>query len=102
MHFLLFYDYVADYPDRREQYRAEHLALAWRSHQRGELELAGAYADTPDGAVLWFTGEEAAVAERFAAADPYVQNGLVSRWWVRPWATVVGERAVSPIRPERR
>lgn len=97
MHFLLFYDYVPDYPARREPYRAEHLELAWRSHQRGELQLAGAYGDTPDGAVLWFSGEDPTVAERFAAADPYVQNGLVSRWWVRPWATVVGDLAAAPV-----
>jgi uncharacterized protein YciI len=99
MHFLLFYDYVSDYETLREHYRTEHLELAWRAHQRGELELGGAYADTQDGAVLWFSGDDAAVAERFAAMDPYVKNGLVSRWWVRPWATVVGARAANPVYP---
>jgi hypothetical protein len=39
------------------------------------------------------------VAENFAKADPYVINGLVKRWHVREWATVVGAAAVSPIRP---
>jgi hypothetical protein len=99
MHFLLFYDYVSDYEALRNQYRTEHLELAWRAHQRGELELGGAYSDTQDGAVLWFSGDDPAVAERFAVTDPYVKNGLVSRWWVRPWATVVGVRAANPVYP---
>ena len=100
MHFLLFYDYVPDFLERRDRYRAEHLTLAWRAHERGELMLGGAYADAQDGAVLWFAGESAAVAERFAVADPYVKNGLVSRWWVRPWATVVGRQAAAATYPD--
>ena len=38
------------------------------------------------------------VAERFAAEDPYVKNGLVKNWRVRPWTTVVGETASTPVR----
>jgi uncharacterized protein YciI len=40
-----------------------------------------------------FRGDSAAAAEQFAAADPYVQNGLVTRWRVREWTTVVGRDA---------
>jgi uncharacterized protein len=37
---------------------------------------------------------------RFARADPYVKNGLVTRWRVRPWTTVVGpSAAATPVRP---
>jgi hypothetical protein len=46
-----------------------------------------------DGAVLLFRGDSPAVAEAFAAADPYVTHGLVTRWWVRTWTTVVGDGA---------
>jgi uncharacterized protein YciI len=99
MHFLLFYDYAPDFLARRDTYRREHLELAWGAHGRGELLLGGAYADNADGAVLWFEGPSTAVAERFAIADPYVKNGLVTRWWVRPWATVVGTPAADPVHP---
>ena len=34
MHYLLFYETVPDYLERRSQFRAEHLALAWRAHLR--------------------------------------------------------------------
>jgi uncharacterized protein len=101
MHFLLFYDFVPNYLEKREEHRSDHLALAWRAHENGELMVGGAFKDTHDGAVLWFTGDTQAVAERFALADPYVKHGLVSRWWIRPWATVVGSLAASAVRPDR-
>ena len=34
-----------------------------------------------------------------AQADPYVRNGLILRWRVRPWTTVIGEGAATPVRP---
>lgn len=92
MHYLLMYDVVPDYPTRRTMYRDEHLALARAAHARGELVLAGALADPIDGAVLLFEGESPDVAERFARSDPYVTNGIVTSWRVRPWTTVVGDR----------
>jgi uncharacterized protein YciI len=99
MHYLMFYDFTGDYLQRRPQYRAEHLELAWASHARGELMLGGAYADPADGAVLLFKADSRAVVERFAAADPYVLAGLVTRWQIREWTTVVGEQAATPVRP---
>ena len=99
-HFLLFYEVAPDYLERRGEFRAEHLKLAWAAHARGELVLAGALADPADGAVIWFQGDSPDAAERFAEADPYVRNGLVTRWYVRPWTTVVGDLAAAPVRPD--
>lgn len=98
MHYLLIYDTAPDYLERRQAHRAEHLALAWKAHERGELLLGGALAEPIDGAVLLFEGDSPAAAEAFAAADPYVKHGLVTRWRVRPWTTVVGEGAATPVR----
>ena len=100
MHFLLFYDVSHDYLERRTEFRKEHLILCWQSNARGELILGGALADPVDSAVLLFKAESAEVVERFVASDPYVRNGLVTRWRVRPWITVVGENATSPVRPD--
>ena len=100
MHYLLFYDVAPDYLTRRGEYRGEHLALGWEAAARGELVLGGALADPVDGAVLLFRGDSPAVAERFAEADPYVRNGLVRSWRVRPWTTVIGADAATPVRPE--
>jgi len=98
MHYLLIYDLAPDYLERRGQFRNEHLKLAWDASARGELVLGGALADPVDNAVLLFKGDSSEAAERFVAADPYVKNGLVARWKVRPWTTVVGETASSPVR----
>jgi uncharacterized protein YciI len=98
MHFLLSYDLATDYLERRPQFRVEHLALAWQAQERGELVLAGALADPADQALLLFQGESAEAAEAFALADPYVQNGLVTAWRIRPWTTVVGAQASTPVR----
>jgi uncharacterized protein YciI len=98
MHYLLLYESVVpDYAVRRTAFRDEHLKLAWQAHARGELVLGGAFADPIDGAVLLFKGDSAAVAEKFAAADPYVRNGLVTKWRVRQWTTVVGADAATPV-----
>jgi len=102
MHFLLFYDLAPDYLERRGAFRNEHLALAWKTHAAGALILGGALADPVDRAVLLFEGDSAAIAEKFAQADPYVRNGLVTGWRVRPWTTVVGESAATPVRPDSR
>jgi uncharacterized protein len=98
MHYLLFYDVVPDYSERRVPYRAAHLALARQAVERGELVLGGALADPIDGSVLLFRGSSPEVAERFAAVDPYVKNGIVTAWRVRPWTTVVGPDAEVPVR----
>jgi uncharacterized protein YciI len=97
-HFLLFYDYVPDVLERRPQFRGAHLKHAWAAVERGEIVVAGALADPVDGAVLMFTGEDKTVAENFARADPYVTGGLVERWHVREWTTVVGDLAATPVR----
>lgn len=98
MHYLMFYDYTADYLERRGEFRAAHLQHAWASNERGELLLGGAYADPADGAVLWFNCDSPEVPQQFAANDPYVRNGLVGRYWIRQWTTVVGKDAATPVR----
>lgn len=99
MHYLMFYEYTADYLARRGEFRALHLKHAWASHERGELVLGGAYDDPPDGAALLFKCDSPEVPERFAKADPYFLNGLVTGWRIRRWNTVVGSAAINPIRP---
>lgn len=97
MHYILIYELAPDYLERRGPYRNEHLKLAW---QADGLLLGGALADPADRAMLLFQGDSPEAATRFAKADPYVKNGLVKRWEVRPWTTVVGKFAANPVRPE--
>ena len=98
-HWLLIYTVVDGYVARRAEFRDAHLTLAWAAHARGEFLLGGAIGDPVDGAVLLFTGDSPAAAEAFAAADPYVKNGLVTAWRVTPWHTVAGDSPASPVYP---
>ena len=88
MHWLLLYDLADDYLERRAPLRSEHLLLAEAAHDRGELIMAGAVAEPADLAVLVWT--DPAAADTFVSLDPYVREGLVTRWRVRPWNVVIG------------
>ena len=105
MHYLLFYEVVDGYAEKREPFREQHLKYARQAFERGELVLAGAVstptdattasvgdpalAEPLDGAVLVFRGPTPQFAEAFAKADPYVINGLIKSWRVRKWMTVI-------------
>ena len=97
MHYLLFYEVVDGYAEKRQPFRAAHLELAEKSVARNDLLLAGALAEPLDGAVFLFQGSSADAAEAFAKADPYVTHGLVTSWRVRKWPTVVGKDAANPL-----
>ncbi|HXC53394.1 MAG TPA: YciI-like protein [Candidatus Limnocylindrales bacterium] len=97
MDYLLFYEYCADVLERRGPLRSEHLERAWEAQARGELVLAGAFANPVDGAVFHFRTESPDVVVKFAETDPYVRGGLVTRWHYREWTTVVGDAALTPV-----
>jgi uncharacterized protein len=98
MHYLLFYEGVSDYEERRKPFRGDHLRHARAAVERGELVLGGAYANPVDGALLLFRSTSPTIVERFAEGDPYVVNGVVKRWSIREWTTVVGEAAEVELR----
>ncbi len=99
MHYLMMYDLADNYLERRGEFRDAHLKLAWEAQERGEIIVAGALAEPSDMAVLMFQGDSPEVAEKFARADPYVAHGLVTQYRIRPWNTVVGDSANTPVRP---
>lgn len=89
-YFALHYDVVDDFVNKRMPFRPAHIKEVREAHGRGELIMAGALAE-PAGALLIFRGASKSVAENFATADPYVKEGLVRKWTVRPWTVVVGQ-----------
>src|SRR6266481_8605548 len=89
-YYALFYEVVDDFVARRAPFRREHLRLAAEARKRGEVVLAGALAEPADRALIVFHAADKSLAEAFARQDPYVVNGLVKKWEVRPWNVVVG------------
>jgi uncharacterized protein len=88
-YFLLIYHVVDDYVSRRGAFREVHLRLARAAYDRGELLLGGALANPVDQAILVFRSSNQAVVEEFVGNDPYIANGLVSKWEIRPWTVVI-------------
>jgi len=88
-YYLLIYHVVEDYIARRPAFREEHLLLAKEAFERGELILGGALADPPDKAILVFHCKDRTAIEEFIQKDPYVLNGLVSKWEIRLWNVVI-------------
>ncbi|MGD9632996.1 MAG: YciI-like protein [Pirellulales bacterium] len=98
MHYLLFYEKAPDHAEREPQHLAAHRAHVFAAVDRGELVLGGPLGDPVDGAnVLLFQADSPETAKAFAAADPYVQHGIVTSWRVRTWETVVGKDAAHPL-----
>jgi uncharacterized protein len=88
-YYLLIYHVVDDYVARRAAFRDEHLRLAREAYKRGELLLGGALANPVDQAILVFRSSDQGVVEEFVRNDPYIANGLVSKWEIRPWTVVI-------------
>jgi len=99
-YFALFYEVVDDFVARRAPFRDAHLSHACAAHLRGDLVLAGALADPADTALIIFQGPTPDAATSFAQNDPYVLQGLVKHWQVRPWSVVIGNDPLAPHSPK--
>ncbi|MBI4473898.1 MAG: hypothetical protein HY646_14620 [Acidobacteria bacterium] len=90
VHFVLIYDVVDDFASKRTPFREEHLRFVREAHERGDIVMAGALGDPIKHALIVFRPDGQSAAEAFAKADPYVTNGIVTKWEVLPWNVVVG------------
>lgn len=90
MYYILFYTTIENYIEKRAPYREEHLQLVQQAYNKGDMVMAGALDEPADGAVLIFKGDTPQAAKDFVQKDPYVKNGLIRDWEIRPWNVVVG------------
>jgi uncharacterized protein len=93
-YWVLLYDVVPDYVERRGEFRAEHLGLATAAHERGELVMAGALAEPADAAILVFTGDDPSAAAGSARAPAITSSP-------RSWAAVARPRCSARNSPRR-
>ena len=91
-YYALIYHLVDDYMTRRTQFREEHLKLAKKLNEKGEMILAGAFSDPPDKALLIFHVSDKSIIEDFIKKDPYIKNGLIAKWEIRAWTVVIGNK----------
>jgi uncharacterized protein YciI len=69
---------------------AAHVSRSREWHESGRLLMAGAFLDRPEDPISTMaviTSREA--AEDYVAGDPFVVDGMVSEWQIRPWADIL-------------
>lgn len=98
MHYLLTYEKAPDHAHREASFQDAHRTHVFAAVKRGELLLGGPLDEPLNGdQALLFQAPSRSIVEAFAKADPYVVNGIVVRWDVRTWHTVVGQGASEPL-----
>lgn len=68
---------------------AAHKARSTELHNQGAILMAGAFLDNGDGPLSTMAvcaSREA--AEEFVRGDPFVLNGMVSKWHIREWGNM--------------
>ena len=72
---------------------AAHKARSEDLHSQGTLLMAGAFLNSPGespGTMAICTTLEA--AQEFVRGDPFVLNGMVSKWYIREWSNLFAEQ----------
>jgi uncharacterized protein YciI len=83
MKIVSFYDMAPDAMSKVMTHYPAHRARLEEFHARGVLLMAGPLGNPREGAMAVFTTREA--AEEFINGDPFVMNGLVSKWRLVEW-----------------
>jgi uncharacterized protein YciI len=86
---MLQYNYIPNVVEKRAPFRPAHLEFVTKYTENGSLVLGGAFANPVDGAAIIFKNVTKDVVEDFAKNDPYVVNGIVSKYVIREWTVVV-------------
>lgn len=89
MYYILTYETVDNYVEKRQAFREEHLSLLTTELQAKHVVLGGALEDPADKAIIIWKVDDKKTIQNFVDKDPYVQNGLVSKYEIRPWNVVI-------------
>ena len=88
MKYVMTYRAVEDFLPLAQKNYPAHSARVDEFAQRGDLLMVGTFDEPMNGEAMGvFTTREA--AEEFIAGDPFVVNGVVAQWTVRPWNEVL-------------
>jgi uncharacterized protein len=85
---VMTYRAVENFLTLAREHGPAHVARLHEFHARGELLMVGTFDEPMNGDAMGiFTSHEA--AEEFIAGDPFVLNGVVASWTLRPWNEVL-------------
>jgi len=83
MKIVSFYDVAPGSLAKLKEHFPAHRARLEDFHARGLLIAAGPLGNPPESAMGIFASREA--AEEFIKGDPFVTNGVVSKWRLLEW-----------------
>ncbi len=90
VYFITKYKTIDEVRAKAPEVITAHLERSDKLHNEGKVIMAGAFLDRPEEPVttmaIFYTRE---AAEEFAKGDPFVLNGMVSKWYVREWANIL-------------
>ncbi len=92
---ILHYEYTDNVIEKRAPHRSAHLAYISTFQKKGSLVLGGAVGVPPTSGLLIFRSLSVDEIKRVAENDPYVKNGVVTSFEVKPYIAVVGDDAIS-------
>jgi len=88
MKYVMTYRAVEDFLPLAQENFPAHAVRLREFHDRGDLLMVGTFDEPMNGDAMGiFASREA--AEEFVAGDPFVVNGVVASWTVRPWNEVL-------------
>ena len=91
INYLLKYEYIPEVLEKRGPYREGHLNLAKKMIAEDKCLSGGPSGEpgveVPSGALFVFTDLES--AQEYASNDPYVANGIVTKYTIEEWNVVV-------------
>jgi hypothetical protein len=85
---VMTYRAVEDFLPLAQQHYPAHAARVQEFAGRGDLLMVGTFDEPMDGSAMGVFTSRAA-AEEFIAGDPFVLNGVVAEWSLRPWDEVL-------------
>jgi uncharacterized protein len=86
--YVLRYESADDVLSKAPVHFAAHKQRLDAFHERGDLLMVGAFADSQaDGSMSVFRTREA--AEEFVRDDPFVVNGVVKAWRILEWNEIL-------------
>ncbi len=88
MKYVMLYEAAGDFRAKVPAQLEAHRALWKKFHAEGRLLLVGPFTDEPAGGAMGIFATRAA-AEEFVRLDPFVTQGVVSRYTIREWNEVL-------------
>jgi uncharacterized protein YciI len=87
--YVVFYTSADDVRAKAPAHFPAHRRRLDDFHARGDLLMVGTFGDPQEqGSMAIFRTRSS--AEEFVAGDPFVRNGVVSRYEIRDWDEILG------------